>query len=180
MDEVGLGDLIGRPANRGTGSRSDDSGVHASEETPRALPPVDDSSGVPQTAGVADLRVCACSSGLEESLHDVEGSGGGRGDTSGETTGGAVRERVVAGSSAALHDFGEGLVGGELQCRERHGHGQGGGVGSVEGTQALGLVDGARAFPDVAESRAVDLHTLLDNVEGVHESITGDRSACAA
>lgn len=179
-DEVRLRDLVGRPANSRAGRSGDDSGVHAAEEALRALSPVDDACGVEEAAGIADLHVGAGSSRLEQGLDDVQRCGCGCGDTAGETTGGAVGERVVAGFSAALHGLCEGLVCGELQGREGDGHGEGGGVGGVEGTDAFGSVDGARALADVAEGGTVDLHALLDHVEGVHESVAGDGSACSA
>jgi hypothetical protein len=46
-DEVGLGDLVSRPANCGTGGGCQDSGVHSPEEALGALSSVDDSGGVP-------------------------------------------------------------------------------------------------------------------------------------
>jgi hypothetical protein len=179
-DEVGLCDLVRGPADGRAGSGCQDSGVHAAEETLATLPPVNDACGVEKSSSVADLHVRVSASSLEQCLHDVQRSGGSCGDSTGETTGSAVSERVVSGSSAVLHGLGEGLVRRELQCRERYCHGKSRGVGSVEGADALSSVYCSRTLSDVAESRAVNLHALLDNVEWVHESIASNSGACTA
>lgn len=179
-DEVCFCDFVCGPADGRAGSSGQDSCVHAAEEALGALPPVNDAGGVEQSPGVADLGVGVGAPRLQKSLYDIERSGCGGCDTSGKTTGGAVSERVVTRSAAGLHDLCEGLVGGELQGGEGNGHGESGRVGGVECTDALGAEDCGCTFSNVAEGRAVDLHALLDHVEGVHEGVAGDCCAGSA
>lgn len=67
-----------------------------------------------------------------------------------------------------------------MEGGEGDGHGEGGGVGDVEGAEAFVAEDVAGAFADGAVGGAVDLHALFDDVEGVHEGVGGYGCAGAA
>ena len=62
-----------------------------------------------------------------------------------------------------VHYFGEGLVGHELEGGEGDGHGEGGGVGDVEGGDAFIPEDLTGAGGDGRIGAAVDLHALFDD-----------------
>lgn len=67
-----------------------------------------------------------------------------------------------------------------MQRGEGDGHGEGGGVGDIEGFEALIPPDGARAVADRSVGGAVELHALLDDIERVHEGVAGDGGAGTA
>lgn len=76
--------------------------------------------------------------------------------------------------SRGVENLAQVLVGCELDRLEGDGHGEGGWVGDVEGAEALGLVDFDEAIHNAGVDRSVDLHSLLDHVERIHQGITGD------
>lgn len=85
---------------------------------------------------------------MKQCLDDIKRSCCCSGKTTSETTSGAVSERVVARSS--VHDFGYRFVGGKLESGKGNGHGEGGGVGDVEGTETFIAEDGAGTLRDGA------------------------------
>ena len=101
--------------------------------------------------------------GLKHGLNDIHRSSEGGGETSSNSSGGAMSDWVVV--LLWVHDGGDGLVGQELETVEWDSHGEGGWVGDVEGTETLCLVDVLRTCCHgwVEFLGALNLHTLLDD-----------------
>ena len=91
------------PADSGTRCSSDNSGLHAPEETLCAISSRNDTGSVKQALGISDLGIGRASSSLQQSLNNIEGSCGSGGDTTGETSSSTVSQGVVA--RAAVHEF---------------------------------------------------------------------------
>jgi len=159
--EIGLGHLIGCPANGSTRHRGNDTRAHATQETTPAEALLDDGGGVPQTARRADLFTFSETASLEKSLDNVERSGDTGRESTSKTTSHAVGEGVVI--LLWVHELGDRLVGNELSGSEGDCHAKGGRIREVEGLETLSFVDGFRALHQRLVDGAVDLHSLLDN-----------------
>jgi len=143
----------------------DNPGAHASEETSPAEPTLNYGGSVEQTARRANLLAFGEATGLQKSLHDVEGRGDTGGKGTGKTAGHAVGEGVVL--LGGVHHLGDGFIGDKLGGSEGDGHAEGGWVGDVEGLETFSAIEGFGALHQGLVNRSVNLHTLLDDCFGV-------------
>lgn len=116
-----------------------------------------------ETTDISQSSVGSGAASLEHGLNNVHRSGKSSSETSSNSSSGAVGNWVVV--LLWVHDGRESLIGQELKGVEWDGHGEGGWVGDIEGTETLGLVHVLRAGGHgwVELLRALDLHTLLDD-----------------
>jgi len=163
--EIRLGHLITTPTDGRTRHGRYNPRLPAPHEPAPSILPLDNAGGLPQPADLSDLGALAQAPRLQQRLDDVERRGDAGGESAGQPTGDAVGDGVVC--FGGVHDFGHGLVGHELEGGEGHGHGEGGRVGDVEGGEALGAEDLARASGDGRVGTAVDLHALFDDYGGM-------------
>lgn len=170
--EVRLGHFIGCPADSSTRHGGDDARTHTTEETTPTEAVLDNGSSVPQAAYRANFLAFSQTASLEKSLHDIEGSSDTRCEGTGKTTCHAVSERVVI--LLGVHEFRDRLVGNELGSCEGHCHAEGGRIGEVECLETLSSVKGFGALHQGLVDGAVDLHSLLDNIEWIHQCIACD------
>ena len=158
-----LASLICGPADSGRWHGSDNSWLDTLEETLCSLSGVKELGTLNKATDVSQSGIRRGASGLEHGLDNVHRSGESSGETSSNSSGGAVSDWVVV--LLWVHDGGDGLVGQELETVEWNSHGEGGWVGDVEGTETLGLVDVLRTCCHgwVEFLGALNLHTLLDD-----------------
>lgn len=149
------------PANSCAGHGRNDTRPHTTQETGPAKLALDDGCGIEETSDGADLLTLCETTGLEESLHHIEGSSDTSGKGTSETTGHAVGERIVI--ARGVHDLGNRFICDELGGGKRHGHAKGGRVGEIEGLETLGAVDSFGALHQALVNGSVDLHALLDD-----------------
>lgn len=114
------------PANSSAGGSSDDSSLHTPEETLCTISSRNNTSSLEQALGTSDLGIGGATSGLQQSLDDIQRGGGSSGDTSSKTSSSTMSQWVVA--VAAMHEFCNGFVSGKLKGGKGNGHGEGGGV----------------------------------------------------
>jgi hypothetical protein len=151
------------PADSSTGCSSNNSSLHTPEETLCTISSRNNTSSLEQTLGTSNLGIGRATSGLQQSLDDIERGSGSSGDTTSKTSSGTVSQRVVA--VAAVHEFCNGFVSCELEGGKGDGHGEGGGVRDVKGAEALVAEDGACALGEGCVDTSVYLHALLDDCE---------------
>lgn len=192
-----LASLVPRPANSGTRHGSNNSRLHALEEPSIPLPLMQQLAPLHKPINIPQRRIARRPPRLQHRLHNIHRRRERRREATRHRASSAVRDGVV--HLLGVHGGGNRFVGQELEGREGHGHGERGGVGDVEGAQAFGAEDVARAVGHGAEELlgAVDLHALLDNcgvlvrlapgklgrgvtIKGVHEGVAGDGGTGAA
>lgn len=149
------------PANSCAGHGRDNTRPHATQETRPAKLALDNGRRIEETPNGANFLTLGKTAGLEEGLHNVQGSGDTGGKGTSETTGHAVGERIIF--ALGVHDLGDRLVCDELGGRKRYGHAEGGRVGEIEGLETLGAVNGFGALHQTRVDGSVDLHSLFDD-----------------
>ena len=108
------------PADSSAGHCGYDSGLQATEITPVAFPLVNDLGRLEQARDGPQFSVASASSCLQECLDDVQGRGERRSKTTCQSSGKAMRIRVVA--AGGVHDLRYRFVRHELQRGEGHCH----------------------------------------------------------
>jgi hypothetical protein len=151
------------PADGSARCSSNNSSLHTPEETLCTISSCNNTSSLNQALGTSNLSIGRATSGLQQSLDDIERGSGSSCDTTSKTSSCAVSQWVVA--VAAVHEFCNGFVGGELEGGKGDGHGEGGGVRDVEGAETLVAEDGACALGEGCVDTSVYLHALLDDCE---------------
>mmetsp|Transcript_56927 Transcript_56927/g.149992 ORF Transcript_56927/g.149992 Transcript_56927/m.149992 type:complete len:315 (-) Transcript_56927:62-1006(-) len=153
--------LVGQPAARRRRRLINHTGPQAAEEAVDPLPR-------PQVPHARHRAHADRPLNLEAGLDHVEGVGAGGGEGAGQAPRHAVDRRHELLVPARVQDGGDdaldALVGREVDGEHRHVHGDGGGVGAVEGDHALLAVGPEDTPPQaarVALVRAVELHALL-------------------
>lgn len=150
-----------------------DTGLETLGKAGKALALVDDPPCLDQAVAVSYPHILGFATGLKEGLGNVQGGGSSSGGGSGDTSCHDVGHGIVV--SCGVEDLAEVFVGGDFDGFEGDGHGEGGGVGDVEGAKTFGSVDLGCAVHDAPVDRSVDLHSLLDHVKWVHQSIVCGR-----
>ena len=136
-------------------------GLQPPEEAAPAIALADDARRLQQALRITNPKILRRAARLQQRLDHVERRRQPRREPAGQPSRDAVRQRVVR--ARRVHDLGDGLVGHELQGGEGDGHAQRRRVGDIEGLQALGLEDLARALEHGPVQGAVDLHPLFYN-----------------
>lgn len=174
-----LGELVSRPANGRTGHGRQDAGADTLEEALETLASKQQLAAGDEAVDIAQLSIRGSASGLEHGFDDVHGGGKSSGKTTSNSTSSAVGERIVL--LGRVHRCRYGLIGEELEGRKGDSHRESGGVRDVESSNALLAVNvtGAIHYGPVHLARVVHLHALLDDIKGIHQSVTGDGSTRA-